>query len=174
MSEMLATANARSLEEIRAFLSRQKESYKIPYETHPEDRPRKCVFGGTSNTADFLPLDRTGNRRFLPVMVHKERQETHVLADEQATRAYIGQVWAEAMVLYRKGGHVLRLSPDMEEYLKTVQTAFMPEDTKAGMIIGYLSVSGGIRSVPASSTGRRFKSPLRMPGNGRSGRSTTS
>ena len=26
----------------------------------------------------------------------------------------------------------------MEEYLKTVQTAFMPEDTKAGMIIGYL------------------------------------
>ena len=138
MSEMLATANARSLEEIRAFLSRQKESYKIPYETHPEDRPRKCVFGGTSNTADFLPLDRTGNRRFLPVMVHKERQETHVLADEQAARAYIGQVWAEAMVLYRKGGHVLRLSPDMEEYLKTVQTAFMPEDTKAGMIIGYL------------------------------------
>ena len=47
MSEMIATANAKSIEEIKSFLSRQKEVYKIPYETHPEDRPRQCVFGGT-------------------------------------------------------------------------------------------------------------------------------
>ena len=48
MSEMIATANAKSIEEIKSFLSRQKEVYKIPYETHPADRPRQCVFGGTS------------------------------------------------------------------------------------------------------------------------------
>ena len=35
MSEMMATANAKSIEEIKSFLSRQKEVYKIPYETHP-------------------------------------------------------------------------------------------------------------------------------------------
>ena len=40
MSEMIATANAKSIEEIKSFLSRQKEAYKIPYETHPADRPR--------------------------------------------------------------------------------------------------------------------------------------
>ena len=51
MSEMMATANAKSIEEIKSFLSRQKEVYKIPYETHPADRPRQCVFGGT-----FSPL----------------------------------------------------------------------------------------------------------------------
>ena len=34
MSEMMATANAKSIEEIKSFLSRQKEVYKIPYETH--------------------------------------------------------------------------------------------------------------------------------------------
>ena len=33
MSEMMATANAKSIEEIKSFLSRQKEVYKIPYET---------------------------------------------------------------------------------------------------------------------------------------------
>ncbi len=55
MSEMIATANAKSIEEIKS-LSRQKEVYKIPYETHPEDRLRQCVFGGTSNALDFLPL----------------------------------------------------------------------------------------------------------------------
>ena len=70
MSEMMATANAKSIEEIKSFLSRQKEVYKIPYETHPADRPRQCVFGGTSNALDFLPLDRSGNRRFIPVMVY--------------------------------------------------------------------------------------------------------
>ena len=52
MSEMMATANAKSIEEIKSFLSRQKEVYKIPYETHPADRPRQCVFGGTSNALD--------------------------------------------------------------------------------------------------------------------------
>ena len=73
MSEMMATANAKSIEEIKSFLSRQKEVYKIPYETHPADRPRQCVFGGTSNALDFLPLDRSGNRRFIPVMVYPEQ-----------------------------------------------------------------------------------------------------
>ena len=53
MSEMIATANAKSIEEIKSFLSRQKEVYKIPYETHPADRLRQCVFGGTSNAMTF-------------------------------------------------------------------------------------------------------------------------
>ena len=78
MSEMMATANAKSIEEIKSFLSRQKEVYKIPYETHPADRPRQCVFGGTSNALDFLPLDRSGNRRFIPVMVYPEQAEVHM------------------------------------------------------------------------------------------------
>ena len=76
MSEMMATVNAKSIEEIKSFLSRQKEVYKIPYETHPADRPRQCVFGGTSNA-----LDRSGNRRFIPVMVYPEQAEVHILED---------------------------------------------------------------------------------------------
>ena len=43
MSEMMATANAKSIEGIKSFLSRQKETYKVPYETHPADRLRQCV-----------------------------------------------------------------------------------------------------------------------------------
>ena len=43
MAEMIATVNARSIEDIKAFISRQKDNYKIPYETHPEDRPRQCA-----------------------------------------------------------------------------------------------------------------------------------
>ncbi len=111
MSEMMATANAKSIEEIKSFLSRQKEVYKIPYETHPADRPRQCVFGGTSNALDFLPLDRSGNRRFIPVMVYPEQAEVHILEDEAASRAYISQMWAEAMEIYRSGMFKLSFSP---------------------------------------------------------------
>ena len=138
MSEMMATANAKSIEEIKSFLSRQKEVYKIPYETHPADRPRQCVFGGTSNALDFLPLDRSGNRRFIPVMVYPEQAEVHILEDEAASRAYISQMWAEAMEIYRSGMFKLSFSPAMQRYLKEHQRDFMPEDTKAGMIQAYL------------------------------------
>ena len=143
MSEMIATANAKSIEEIKSFLSRQKEVYKIPYETHPADRLRQCVFGGTSNAMDFLPLDRSGNRRFLPVQVCPEQAEVHILEDEAASRAYLQQVWAEAMTIYRAGGWKLTFSPEMVHYLKEHQKDFMPEDTKAGMIQAFLDSYAG-------------------------------
>ena len=138
MSEMIATANARSIEEIKSFLSRQKEVYKTPYAIHPEDRPRQCVFGGTSNALDFLPLDRSGNRRFRPVLVCPEQAEVHILEDEAASRAYISQMWAEAMTIYRSGEWKLTFSPEMVRYLKEHQRDFMPEDTKAGQILAFL------------------------------------
>ena len=49
MAEMLGTSSAKSVEEIKAFISRQKETYKDPYAKYPRDRPRQCVFVGTSN-----------------------------------------------------------------------------------------------------------------------------
>ena len=163
MSEMIATANAKSIEEIKSFLSRQKETYKIPYETHPADRPRQCVFGGSSNTTDFLPLDRTGNRRFVPVMVCPERAEVHILEDEEASREYISQMWAEAMEIYRSGNFRLRFSPAMDEYLKARQRDFMPEDTKAGIIQSYLDGYQGTqvcsKQIYAEALGHAFDEP---------------
>ena len=105
MSEMIATANAKSIEEIKSFLSKQKETYKIPYETHPADRLRQCVFAGTTNRQDFLPRDRTGNRRFIPIPVDAELAEVHILDNEEESRAYIDQLWAEALTIYNSGNY---------------------------------------------------------------------
>ena len=143
MSEMLATTSAKSIEEIRSFISRQKETYRTPYEAQPKDRLRQCVFGGTSNTLDFLPLDRAGNRRFLPVMVNPEDAEVHILEDERASRAYLLQVWAEAMTLYKSGNYSMKFSKEMGKQLVEIQQDFMPEDTDAGQIIGFLESYGG-------------------------------
>jgi predicted P-loop ATPase len=138
MSEMLATANAKSIEEIKSFISRLKETYRTPYDKFPKDRQRQCVFGGTTNTLSFLPLDRTGNRRFLPVPLHREKAEIHLLADEPASRAYIEQLWAEVMEIYRSGNFSLDLSPEMEAEAERLRREFMPEDPKAGMIQAFL------------------------------------
>lgn len=141
IAEMIATVNARSIEDIKAFISRQKDNYKIPYETHPEDRPRQCVFVGTSNSMDFLPLDRSGNRRFAPILVHPENVQKHILEDEREAREYILQAWAEAMELYRQSTHELKLSKESETYLKVLQQQFMPEDTKVGIIQAWLDTA---------------------------------
>ena len=143
MSEMIATANAKSIEEIKSFISRAKETYKVPYETHPADRLRQCVFGGSSNTMDFLPLDRSGNRRFLPIMVHPEKAEVHILENEAASRAFVNMMWAEAMFIYQNSPVKLTLSKDMDQELRELQKQFMPEDTKAGLIQSFLDNFGG-------------------------------
>ena len=156
MSEMIATANAKSIEEIKSFLSKQKETYKVPYETHPADRLRQCVFAGTTNRQDFLPRDRTGNRRFIPVPVDAELAEVHILDDEAESRAYINQLWAEAMTIYNSGNYKLAFSPAMQETLQAHQQDFMQEDAQAGMIYAFSGGLHGVTGCVPSSSMRRL------------------
>lgn len=135
---MNAVANAKSIEETKSFLSRQKDIYRIPYERRAEDRYRQCVFCGTSNDLNFLPFDRTGNRRFAPVRVFPEKAETTIYENEAESRLYIIQAWAEAMEIYRSGNYPLTFSPEMEDHVKLLQREFMPEDTQTGMIQAFL------------------------------------
>ena len=67
-----------------------------------EDIPRQCVFAGTSNVVNFLPLDRSGNRRFLPIMCDVSKAEVHILEDEEASRKYIEQIYNEALKEFGK------------------------------------------------------------------------
>lgn len=139
MAEMLATCNARSVEEIKSFLSRQSETYKVPYETHPEDRPRQCIFVGTSNNADFLPFDRSGNRRFIPLFADRSKAEHHPMDDEEETLAYIEQCWAEIMDKFHRGVETsLVFDKRLMDELIRMQKMCMPEDTKVGMIARFL------------------------------------
>ena len=133
------------IEEIKSFLSKQKETYKVPYETHPADRLRQCVFAGTTNRQDFLPRDRTGNRRFIPIPVDAELAEVYILDNEEESRTYIDQLWAEAMTIYNSGNYKLAFSHAMQETLQAHQQDFMQEDTQAGMIYAFLEDYTGDR-----------------------------
>lgn len=141
MSEMIAAVSAKSNEEIKSFLVRQKDTFRIPYQQYEEDRLRQCVFAGTTNTKQFLPFDRSGARRFLPIMIHAEKAEKHILDDEAEARAYFDQLWAEAMYLYRTAENpaaLMKFSKEMESQISLYREQFMQEDTLAGTIQGWL------------------------------------
>ena len=61
-----------------------------------------------------------------------------ILEDEDASRAYLLQVWAEAMTIYRSGHYSMKFSKSIQRQLVEVQKDFMPEDTEAGQIQGFL------------------------------------
>lgn len=136
--EMVAILNAKNVEDTKSFMSRQKDTYKTPYDKHPKDHKRQCVFAGSSNSLDFLPMDRSGNRRFLPIQCNANEAEVHILEDEKASREYIAQMWAEAMEIYRSGKYQLRLPKEVQDELYEYQKRFMQEDTKKELILDYL------------------------------------
>lgn len=138
LSEMLATNNAKSNEAVKSFLTRLRETYRTPYEKYPKDRPRQCVFMGTTNKVMFLPNDRTGNRRFLPIKCEEGESEVFILDDEKGSRDYIVQMWAEVMEIYHRGDFRLKLTPELEAEVRRRQKLFMQEDVDAGMILSYL------------------------------------
>jgi len=137
-SEMLATANTKTIEAIKSFLSRQKDNYKIPYDRYAHDFPRQCVFIGTTNNFDFLPNDRTGNRRFIPVLANMKAAEVHPLENEAETRAFVVQAWAEAMEIYRNKGYSLVFPEELKGELVEMRRKCEPENPKVGIIQDWL------------------------------------
>ncbi len=137
--EMLAVINAKAEEELKCFISREKDNYRTPYDKHPRDRKRQCVFGGTSNKIEILPMDKSGNRRIVPIETHPENAEVHILDNEEESRAYILQAWAEIMVIYRTGDFILTLPDHLKKELDKYQQRFTPEDTDQEAIEDYLA-----------------------------------
>ena len=141
MSEMIAAISAKSNEEIKSFLSRQKDTYRTAYARFEKDRKRQCVFAGSTNTYQFIPFDRTGARRFLPIMIDASKAEKHILDDEEEARAYFNQLWAEAMIIYHSEenkGNLLKFTKEMQKEIDEYRKQFMQEDTLAGTIQGWL------------------------------------
>jgi predicted P-loop ATPase len=86
LGEMTAM-NRSEIEALKAFLSRNDDRYRAPYERGVKSVPRRCVFIGTTNAGGYL-RDTTGNRRFWPVRTGKIDLE-NLAADRD-------QLWAEA------------------------------------------------------------------------------
>ncbi|MDE6036094.1 MAG: toprim domain-containing protein [Ruminococcus sp.] len=95
------TAFQKSIKErSKQAIASQQDVYRKPYGRHPEQRPRQCVFLGTTNNYDFLK-DETGDRRYYPIDTNISKATKNI--DHDLTPAYVAQLWAEAVFLYRNG-----------------------------------------------------------------------
>lgn len=132
VAEMQALAKA-EINAVKMFLSKQSDYYRAAYGRYASDRPRQCVFFGTSNTRDCL-IDTTGNRRFWPVDI--DQRERTKDPSEDLTRER-DQLWAEAMH-YWKQGEKLYLSRDIEEAARGVQEDHREQHPWEGIIADFL------------------------------------
>ena len=133
MAEMWATKKAED-DAIKAFLSKQEDRYRAPYDRTLSYFPRQCVFYGTTNDMQFL-RDRTGNRRFWPIECIKERATKVPYRD--FTSYEVDQVWAEAYCLWDLGESI-HLDPEITKAAERVQKKYTVESEKTGLIIEYL------------------------------------
>ena len=134
----LGYMNRQATNQIKQFLSQRVDIFRAAYGRHPEERPRRCVFFGTTNEDDFLK-DMTGNRRFWPIDLGVQTPVKSVFTELDAE---VDQVWAEAVVRYR-AGEALHLSKEMEAQAVEQQNGHRQEDPFEGMVIDYME-----RGVP--------------------------
>ena len=113
----------------KEFLTRTEDVFRLPYEKDTLAHPRHCVIWSTTNDEVFLRRQE-GNRRFL--IVHCE----HRVDFERLTPAYVAQVWAEAVYLYR-AGETLFLEDEEAIMAAAEREAYTEEDALAGLITKY-------------------------------------
>ena len=141
LGEMLIATKTKDVESIKSFLSRLYDEYRDPYGMFSEQRPRQCIFIGTTNKPQFLPEDKTGQRRFAPIFCDKHKAEVHPLQNEEETREYVRQVYAEAMVTGEQEGWPLTYDPAFDDLLNQYRDVSTPEDTTVGMIQEWLKTT---------------------------------
>lgn len=118
---------------IKQFLSQQADRFRAAYGRHVKEMPRRCVFFGTTNDAEFL-TDRTGNRRFWPVAVGRNKATKSIWNELESEK---NQIWAEAVMRYRIG-EPLYLSGEVEKEAKEQQENHRKTSTREGIIKDFL------------------------------------
>jgi len=83
---------------VKAFISGEKEEVRMAYARTVKTFYRQCIFIGSTNDGLYL-IDTTGNRRFWPIKVYKNKYDP---IDTEKLDSEMDQIWAEAYVLYQE------------------------------------------------------------------------
>lgn len=134
--------NSSKAEAIKRFISTNKDSYRAPYGRLVEDHLRQAVFWGTTNDSEFLK-DKTGNRRFPPILSNKDKQKKHPL--DGSLSAIMHQVWAEAKykmfeVIEKNEKLVLAISDENRKYMERLQKQVMRTDMTEQLVEEFMEI----------------------------------
>lgn len=130
----LAAMKKSEVEEVKAFITKRSDIYRLAYDRVVTEFQRKSVFIGTTNRFDFL-RDQTGNRRFWPIEVDPANRKFDPATE--LTDQVVSQLWAEAVTLYKKG-EKLYLNEELEAVARSIQNGHMEQDPRTGIILDYL------------------------------------
>jgi predicted P-loop ATPase len=91
LSELEAVTRAADVAHVKAFMSRQRDRFRVSYGRRVKEYPRQCVFAATSNSTTWNH-DETGGRRWWPLKCGQVRAK--------AIKDVRDQLWAEARDRY--------------------------------------------------------------------------
>lgn len=131
-----------SVDKIKSFVTQTADEYRGAYARESTKKPRTCVFVGTTNNSNFL-VDKTGNRRFLPMDCGVVSPVKTLFADEKMLMYEFKQAWAEAYQIYKSGEFSLTMPKDMDGYIESLQENFKEDDPLIGVIQGWLDSYDG-------------------------------
>lgn len=132
--EMVAS-NRMSFAETKAFISKTSLRFRKPYMKRTEEFAKNFVLARTTNQKEYLK-DKTGERRFLPVLANIEKQKKHPMEIEPET---IEQIWGEAVTIYRAGADLM-FDKKTEEELEIYRETFMYRDEVELQVLEYLKM----------------------------------
>ena len=115
-------------QQIKAFITSQVDKFRPTHGHRTVERPRQCVFVGTTNESEFLS-DKTGSRRFW--LVEVEGLDLKELAKDR------DQLWAEAVTWYT-GGEAWFLSRDLEARRAQSAEVYARSDAWADALADYV------------------------------------
>lgn len=139
LGELAALKRTSDIESVKQFITATFDVHRAPYARYEEQRPRMCVFAGTTNSNSFL-VDKTGGRRFLPIEVG-QRKTKRSLFDKFCAGDF-DQLWAEAVSIYKSGEYSLTLDKDMEIEAEERREGYQEEDAREGIIQEWLDTCG--------------------------------
>jgi predicted P-loop ATPase len=134
----LSAMRKSELENVKHFITKQEDSFRMPYGRVVETFKRQCIFIGTTNKTEFLS-DDTGNRRFLPISLPDPRFVKDVKSVWDMSKETVGQIWAEAKTMYDRG-EKLFLSGEADAEAKKSQRAHAEYDAQMGEIGEFLEI----------------------------------
>lgn len=133
MAELSGLRKAEA-EAVKHFISKQEDGFRAAYARNSETYKRQCVFVATTNKKDFL-TDPSGNRRFVPMEVFKDKRTKIVFVDLDNE---VDQIWAEAMHFFKQGETIF-FSDEAEELARREQRKHSETDERKGIIEDYLN-----------------------------------
>ena len=118
----MTASNKSSFEIIKKFITMQVFEYRKSYGRHAERFPKKFVISRTTNEIQHLK-DRSGDRRFMSILVNKDKQKKHPVTDLDSD--YINQIWGEAVYLFKQAKHPFDLTDKQEKLLSESRENFV-------------------------------------------------